>query len=328
MRRINKPSIQIFFLESLIMIIFQLTGGLGNQLFQLAAALFESKNQKVYFDKYLGKPRGSISGKIEIENFNLPNDINILQRPNYSWFFSKVNGYILRKGIHPRSYEKFSVVSQLVDFIASFLNTIRYRKKLIIQGASNVGYCEFEKSSISAIRVGYFQSFKWANDEFVKSKLKAIRILNLSSELEEYRNLAITELPLVVHVRLGDYKSEDSFGIVAHNYYEVAIDKLWKSGKYKKIWLFSDEPHTAIEFMPIWSKDFVRIVDEIEGSPSKTLEVMRFGLGYVIANSSFSWWGAFLSYNEDAEVVAPIPWFSGQNEPQFLIPQNWNRVGR
>jgi hypothetical protein len=53
---------------------------------------------------------------------------------------------------------------------------------------------------------------------------------------------------------------------------------------------------------------------------------MRLGHGFVIANSSFSFWGAMLANrSEDIDVVAPEPWFSGMPEPRDLIPPNWLR---
>jgi hypothetical protein len=68
------------------------------------------------------------------------------------------------------------------------------------------------------------------------------------------------------------------------------------------------------------------MIPEIDRSPAATLEVMRFGAGYVIANSSFSWWAAFLSKKPDVEVIAPQPWFQGMDEPRDLIPPNWQRI--
>jgi len=54
--------------------------------------------------------------------------------------------------------------------------------------------------------------------------------------------------------------------------------------------------------------------------------VMRHGKDYVIANSSFSWWAATLRFDRSARVIAPQPWFLGQEEPKDLIFSNWGRM--
>ena len=53
---------------------------------------------------------------------------------------------------------------------------------------------------------------------------------------------------------------------------------------------------------------------------------MRLGRGYVIANSTFSWWAAYLSLNPGVEVVVPSPWFMGMEDPGELIPPNWKQL--
>jgi len=66
-------------------------------------------------------------------------------------------------------------------------------------------------------------------------------------------------------------------------------------------------------------------MENIDNSSASTLEAMRFGRGYVIANSTFSWWGAYLSHTDHAEVIAPDPWFQGMDSPDSLIPRNWQK---
>jgi hypothetical protein len=50
---------------------------------------------------------------------------------------------------------------------------------------------------------------------------------------------------------------------------------------------------------------------------------MRNMKGYVIGNSTFSWWAARLKYDHSAVVVAPVPWFKSMNDPEGLIPGDW-----
>ena len=54
--------------------------------------------------------------------------------------------------------------------------------------------------------------------------------------------------------------------------------------------------------------------------------LMRHFSGYIIANSSFSWWGAFLRMDKSAPVCVPKPWFKGMRDPNLLIPADWIQV--
>jgi hypothetical protein len=93
------------------------------------------------------------------------------------------------------------------------------------------------------------------------------------------------------------------------------------------IWIFSDEIARAKELIEVdLDSNLVRWIEEVDQSPASTMELMRHGVGYVIANSTFSWWAAYLSYNTGSPVIAPDPWFKEIEEPAGLIPPSWNRL--
>ena len=71
-----------------------------------------------------------------------------------------------------------------------------------------------------------------------------------------------------------------------------------------------------------------RWIDDIDDPSVETLEKMRFGSGYIIGNSTFSWWGAFLSYSPTPPTIAPTPWFIGLDNPRDLIPNEWMLINR
>jgi hypothetical protein len=56
---------------------------------------------------------------------------------------------------------------------------------------------------------------------------------------------------------------------------------------------------------------------------SENLELMRLAKGFIIANSTFSWWGAFLSREKNCLVTYPSPWFSDLANPPMLFPEKW-----
>ena len=144
-------------------------------------------------------------------------------------------------------------------------------------------------------------------------------------EIDLLRSQSLEPKPLIVHVRLGDYKLESNFGILDTQYYSSAIDSAMGDATIKEIWLFSDETDLALTRIPQKYLPITKVLNLNDFSPAEVLEVMRFGYAYVIANSTFSWWGAFLAYKENARVIAPSRWFRNMAEPLDLIPDTWER---
>jgi hypothetical protein len=303
-----------------------LTGGLGNQLFQLAAGLSLSKNHQLYLTAAYGQPRINSKGQAEVLSFQLPSKVIFSDCSKAGWFASKVAGYLLRVGIAPKQFERSSFFRKALDFIASIVLSANIKELTRVTFSKNVGYSEVKIPSGNTLLIGYFQSHHWALDPEVKDLLMGIFPIGNPHVIERFRLLSIIEKPLVVHVRLGDYLNQSDFGIPSKDYYSVAIKKLLASKKYLKIWVFSDDLEGAKLRIPLDCDVGIRYIGSDEYSSAVTLEIMRVGNGYVIANSTFSWWAAFLSRNKDVEVVAPLPWFSGMKEPVDLIPNNWTRI--
>ena len=192
--------------------------------------------------------------------------------------------------------------------------------------SKSVGYSTLGNKALGKFLVGYFQSYMYPSNNPTSSFLKALSVKQECKELIRYKNLAIIEQPLVVHIRLGDYKNEEHFGVLSASYYSTAVKVMWESKKYKKIWVFSDEPELARALYSNIFPNELRWIPEIDNSAAKTLELMRHGHGYVIGNSTFSWWGAYLSYTREAKVIAPEPWFKTLPSPNLLIPPNWETI--
>jgi hypothetical protein len=193
-----------------------------------------------------------------------------------------------------------------------------------VESGKGIGFSAVSVKNSNFLVIGYFQSYRYAEQSL--SVLQAIEPVSIGPELEEIVKLAEREIPLVVHFRLGDYLNESDFGIPGKSYYNSAITTSWSTGLYKSIWVFSDDIPSAKIIFPEKLSKYVRWIDNVDGSPASTLHAMRFGRGYVIANSTFSWWGAYLSMTENAPVIAPTPWFKGMDSPKELLPPNWETV--
>ena len=306
----------------------QITGGLGNQLFQFAAglSLLESKSEPIFIEQKLGKPRSAVKGTADIFGFVWPQTVNIIKVNNgrISEFMSRVTGFCLRMGVTPSRLESNRLVKSFIIFLASTLLSffLKERKRLLI--GRGVGYTELKNKSSVPYLVGYFQSYLYAESN--REYLMKAKIENVGPELKELNLAAEAEMPLIVHCRFGDYLMEDNFGIPSGEYYQAAIKNLIKKDIYKSIWVFSDDLIRAKEKIDSENLLPIRWISSVDNSDVSTLQAMRLGRGYVIANSTFSWWAAYLSFSPTADVVAPNPWFMGMEDPVNLIPPTWRRL--
>ena len=304
-----------------------LTGGLGNQLFQLSAALAVAKEDEVVIEWINSRPRLNSNRLAEITDFELPKNVIFRKSHKFQFLSSKAVGYLLRMGVNPRQYEKYEFFRNLASIAGSLINMLTFRKYVQIRLNQGVGYFPkvSKESNASLHLIGYFQTYKWSEESAGSSSLTNISIKQPSEALISLTNLAEQEDPLVIHMRFGDYRLENSFGLLTPEYYQESIRELWKSNVYKTAWIFSDEIDEARKYLQGLDIKEIRYIADVADSSAQTLEAMRLGKGYVIGNSSFSWWAARLSRNPGAKVIAPSPWFIGQKEPDELIPPNWVR---
>lgn len=303
-----------------------LTGGLGNQLFQLAVGLHTigNSNLNLSLESGIGRPRLNDLNLPEIASYNLPNNVLVEKPRKSAWLVRKSLGYVLRMGVSPKSFEKIKPINISIKFLSSLLSSIYFRGYRRLIYGRGLGYCEIKKIRGRQLFIGYFQTYFWACEDHVYETLMSLKPLHQSITFKSIQSKSEEESPLIVHVRRGDYEYESDFGLIGTVYYSNSISYQMNSGNYKKIWLFSDDLQKAMEVIPKKYLDQLRLIPS-ELSPSESLELMRYGQGYVIANSTFSWWAAFLSYSTGTKIIAPAPWFKGIEEPRDLIPKNWLR---
>lgn len=299
-----------------------LTGGLGNQLFQIQFIkhLRDIQDYEISLDINLGKPRGR-NGIPDAFDFGVPCKV---RTEKYSKLASKSIGYLLRSSYAPRGYETKSGVKFIVNWAVSLIMSIHFKEITKAISPANLGHDpNFPKSGTNVTTMGYFQSAKYVS---ASSKSPILDSPPTSDSIKYFYDLAKIENPIVVHVRRGDYASEDSFGLLGQKYYAEAISKIQEKTKLGNIWLFSDDPQIALELIPERIRDKVRVIGEIDNLPSHTLEVMRLGKGFVIANSTFSWWAAYSAYDRSAPVTAPSEWFKSMESPEGIVPISWIQI--
>lgn len=306
-----------------------LTGGLGNQLFQLAVGLSLAENRELMIFEKPGRPRLNANGDPELFNLSVNRIASIVRRQENGVLLGRAFGYVLRSRIAPKSYERPLIVRLLVNSAMSLLNSIYARKLLYPVAIPDVGYSEISVkrnlgSILSPVLVGYFQSFVWPDS--IKHNLQTLCLINEGPDFVALKQQANLVSPVIVHIRRGDYRTESTFGLLGKDYYQRAIEIVDGSYADHPIWVFSDDVSEAKDILSWLPAERVKFIPHVDEVSAASLMAMRFGCAYVIANSTFSWWGAYLSQSEDPLVIAPSPWFIGQKEPFMLIPPNWIRL--
>jgi hypothetical protein len=302
-----------------------LAGGLGNQLFQLACAYSRGATD-VYLDVSLANPRVNEIGLVDISDFSLGPKVKYFNPTGSKVITSRAANFILRSGIKPKPFEELKLVRWLANLITSVLLSARGRNWVRVSQGLNNGYFNLPSKKGNEYLIGYFQSHKWLDCEDHRAQMKNIRLKKDCEELNTFLDQEREFNPVLVHVRLGDYKLESDFGIPDPSYYVRALTHINEIKKIERLWLFSDEPDEAIQYCPEKFRDLVRVVPKFDEKSAVTLEAMRHAKSYVIANSSLSWWGAYLSYSENPLVIAPTPWFKAKPEPKNIVPEDWIRL--
>lgn len=290
-------------------VIGRIEGGLGNQLFQYAAArsladrlgcglaldlrgLAENGDRPYQLDRY--HIRAEIAGPEHLAS--LPD-----------WHSSRFGR--MRCGL---SQALPSVFSFPVFWPRSFAFDIA-----------------FERIRRPTYLVGYWQSEKY----FVWNRSRLMQDIQLIDPpelpdplLEQIRGTCSVAL----HVRRGDYVNNATasqfHGLCDMSYYLKAIDVLRSRLPEFHVYVFSDEPD--------WARNNLRlgvptcVVDaNPPGRGYLDMELMRHCRHHIIANSSFSWWGAWRSDNLGQQVLAPRRWFADAGvDTSDVVPSRWSRL--
>ena len=305
-----------------------LMGGLGNQLFQYAFAMHLSghQNTTILLDQNLGTIRRNRMNQPELDGFGLSNRVGINDAKSSTILVKRIVGLLIRSHLKPNSIGILAF-NRIISLFAKIILSIHFKTNIKLYVATDAGM-NTNQIKDKNLFIGYFQSYRYSNSSDEYSELKKIAIRNLGVGYSYLESKARDEMPLVVHVRLTDYRVEEKFGIPSLEYYRIAIERQWETRRYRKIWLFSDDPEASLEFVPENYREFISNLDVKELDSSQTLNAMRLGHGYVLANSTFSWWSAYLSHTTEPIIMYPIPWFKGMPDPNDMFPEVWVPIPR
>ena len=171
---------------------------------------------------------------------------------------------------------------------------------------------------------GYFQSEKYF--KHIEDEIKEDFTFKNEIALLCKHNMSEMDRPIAIHIRRGDFlENSGNHTNLGLDYYEKALNLF---GKDRIVIIFSDDPEWCKE-QPLFEDDRFLVA---EGNDSYTdLCLMSLCSDFVIANSSFSWWGAWLSKSLTKTVCAPDPkiWFGPNNshlDTSDIIPRDWTII--
>ena len=295
------------------MIIIKLQGGLGNQMFQYA----------------IGR-KLSILNKTELKL-----DLNFLldrtPRPNFTYRDYNLNIFNLKV--------EFATQEQIKPFVNYPDNKIKIKIYTYLFLVKNNKYinekqptCEPDifKLTGNIYLDGYWQTEKYFSD------IKNILYNDFTIKIpQDKKNQEIAEIiknsnSVSIHIRRGDYienkQTYNVHGVCDLDYYNNCINLLLKQIENPRFFIFSDDHQWATENLKL---DYpITFVDHNDGSKNyEDLRLMSQCKHNIIANSSFSWWGAWLNSNPEKIIIAPQKWFSVTTRNiKDLIPDSWIKL--
>lgn len=286
------------------MIIIKLSGGLGNQMFQYAfGRAFSVKNSIEFKLDISGYPKQTLR-QYKLNNFNIIENLATEED--------------LKKIKNP-----YGILSKIKRVI--------WDQKILRQ--FHVGYePELFKKQDETYFDGFFQNERYFIDiqEIIRKEFTLKYPMGESAK-KSLELIQQSPTPISFHVRRGDYvldeKTKKYHGGCSEEYYANAL-KLIKEGVENNIsvFVFSDDIEWVKKNIKINARTFYVSNDTIQDF--EEIMLMSKCHHHIIANSSFSWWGAWLNNRSDKKVIAPKVWLarSKDKEHNNVVPNHWIRI--
>lgn len=288
------------------MIVLRVIGGLGNQMFQIAFARIislQTSDELIIdcssYEKY--KIR-----KFSAQNLNIIDSVKYIEDTNLSF---------IRRTQYKFTLFLFRVYRKIVRKVTK---RNELGEKSFLSWAKNGFYYNFDRYFYETPRsnnnmkyiYGYFQSAKYYEnyEEIIKKEMKVKtlptnREQNIIDEIKSCDAVGIS-------IRVGDdYLLNADLNVCNEDYYYKGMDYLFRKNKNVVFYVFSDSVERVRERFEF--KYPVKYIEDFKDYESmRLLYTCKY---FIISNSSFSWWGAYLSDRKNKEVIAPNKWYANSN---------------
>jgi hypothetical protein len=292
-------------------LLVKLQGGLGNQMFQYAFGLSLSQklNSRLYFDLSFYNETDNQLTKRNYELTIFPAKVKI------------ADDKLINRFLRP------TFVRKIMNKLGAGITHI-YRENTL----------KFNKQIFDVKSPVYIEGF-WQSERYFKFNEALIRkCFNFNAPLnQESAKLSVQLAGQVntvsVHVRRGDYvtskTTNELHGVCSVNYYMKAIALIKKRLRSVHFYFFSDDVQWVSENL-LSNIDNYTLVQNNAGDESwQDMALMSKCRHHIIANSSFSWWGAWLNPDKGKIVIAPKDWFNKKTDyfdDRDIVPWNWMKI--
>lgn len=293
-------------------LIVKVNGGLGNQLFQYAAgrALADRVGARLLLDlSFFDLPAGAHTPRaFELDRFNTR--------------FERATENDLRPYVAMARNRWLGRSARLLPFL--FPHRRHHERTLFIYEPA------LRTLSKDTYLDGHWQSEQYFADSAgtIREDLRCIEPIGEANQAMLDAMKAVT--PVSLHVRRGDYVTRSDanavHGTCSIEYYERAMKEIVAHTPDSVFHVFSDDANWARANLPKL-RPMIFVTHNTGVSDHFDLLLMAACKHHIIANSSFSWWGAWLNPNPTKQVIAPLRWFRDPAvDTRDLIPHGWKRL--
>lgn len=291
------------------MIVIKLQGGLGNQMFQYATARRLSL-------------RHNVELKIDVSGFD-KTDNKTTTRRHY-----ELDCYNIKAKFATKSDLSKYNGATINSYLQRVYNRFRIPNHTILYEPSYIFYPRLFRAPNDILLIGYWQTEKYFKD--IRQTL--LRDFSYKEPPSRHNQILLDKIhstnAISIHVRRGDYatlkNAADFHGLTGAEYYQKATQTMENNIPNPHFFVFSDDPE--------WGKQNLKFNQptmyiSLNKKGSDDMRLMRACKHNIIANSSFSWWGAWLNENNNKVVIAPRHWFADkETDTKDVIPNEWIKI--
>lgn len=311
------------------MIVVNVNAGLANQMFHYAfGRSLIAKGYDVYFDQSNFKHRKSLSSKATFEDIRLqevfPNiELKEMPRGHFKWVFPQepTSSNFLKKKLYTARNR----------FMIKFHNFIGDENYIM---EPSYGYCNNIEKKITSNCI--FRGF-WQSEKYFLHCEADIRKQFCFPPFDEEMNIKISEKmknenSVAIHLRKGkDYLSSPltGHGLCGVDYYMNAIKYIKKNVENPVFYVFTDNPTWLKDNLPQFNYTLVDWNEIVGKKNYRDMQLMSCCKHNIIANSTYSWWGAWLNSNPSKIVISPSIFFNPINDffsSSDIICEDWVKI--